>query len=70
MVSKFAIPHLAKAAPTFTGRFLVDDSLLAEEGVSDFDRYRVDPSQPLAPDFFVPDLPPPPGVTLGPAPET
>ena len=28
---------------------------IAAEGVTDFDRYRVDPSQPLAPDFFVPD---------------
>jgi citronellol/citronellal dehydrogenase len=46
-----------------TGRFLIDDSFLAERGVTDFERYRVDPSQQLAQDFFVPDdRAPPPGV--------
>jgi citronellol/citronellal dehydrogenase len=56
-----------KDARQFTGRFLIDDVLLAEEGVTDFDRYRVDPSQPLAPDFFVPDdTPVPAGVSLQP----
>jgi citronellol/citronellal dehydrogenase len=49
-----------KSARDFTGRFLIDDSFLASEGVTDFDVYRADPSQPLAPDFFVPDDPPPP----------
>jgi citronellol/citronellal dehydrogenase len=47
-----------------TGRFLIDDNFLAERGVTDFERYRVDPAQPLAQDFFLPDdIPPPPGVT-------
>jgi citronellol/citronellal dehydrogenase len=51
--------------PSFTGNFLIDDTFLAGEGVTDFDRYRVDPTQPLAPDFFVPDTStPPPGVNL------
>jgi citronellol/citronellal dehydrogenase len=44
-----------KQAKDFTGRFLIDDTFLAENGVTDFDSYRVDPSQPLAVDFFVPD---------------
>ena len=39
----------------FTGRFLIDDSFLAETGVKDFDRYRVDQTQELAADLFVPD---------------
>jgi citronellol/citronellal dehydrogenase len=39
----------------FTGRFCIDDTLLAEHGVTDFDKYRVDPSRNLAPDFFVPE---------------
>jgi citronellol/citronellal dehydrogenase len=35
--------------------------------VTDFDAYRVDPTSPLAPDFFVPDdTPIPPGVSLKP----
>ena len=46
-----------------TGRFLIDDNFLAEQGVTDFDHYRVDPTQSLAQDFFLPDdVPPPPGV--------
>jgi citronellol/citronellal dehydrogenase len=50
----------------FTGHFLIDDTFLAGEGVADFDQYRVDPSQPLQVDFFVPDsMPPPKGVSLG-----
>ncbi|MFL5098078.1 MAG: SDR family oxidoreductase [Xanthobacteraceae bacterium] len=55
----------AKPAQSFTGNFLIDDTFLAGEGITDFDRYRVDPTQPLAPDFFVPDdMIPPPGVSL------
>jgi citronellol/citronellal dehydrogenase len=50
---------------SFTGNFLIDDTFLAAEGVTDFDCYRVDPSQPLQVDFFVPDdMPPPNGVSL------
>jgi citronellol/citronellal dehydrogenase len=47
---------------SFTGNFLIDDTFLAGEGVTDFDQYRVDPSQPLQVDFFVPDDSPPPAV--------
>jgi citronellol/citronellal dehydrogenase len=51
---------------SFTGNFLIDDSFLAAEGVTDFERYRIDTSLPLAPDFFVPDDSlPPPGVEIG-----
>src|SRR5262249_43990709 len=54
-----------KPARSFTGHFLIDDSFLAGEGVTDFDKYRVDPNEPLAPTFFVPDEPPPPpGVSV------
>ena len=52
---------------TFTGNFLIDDNFLSGEGVTDFDQYRADPSQPLQGDFFVPeDVPPPQGVSLKP----
>jgi citronellol/citronellal dehydrogenase len=51
---------------SFTGQFLIDDSFLAAEGVTDFEPYRIDPSVPLAPDLFVPDdSVPPPGVAIG-----
>ena len=50
---------------TFTGNFLIDDTFLAGEGIADFDQYRVDPTQPLQVDFFVPDsMPAPAGVSL------
>ncbi len=54
-----------KPAREFTGNFLIDDTFLAQNGVKDFDKYRVDPTKDLMPDFFVPDwMPPPPGVSL------
>jgi citronellol/citronellal dehydrogenase len=50
-----------------TGNFFIDDVVLAAAGVTDFDQYRVDPSKPLMPDFFVPDATPvPAGVSLDP----
>ncbi len=48
-----------KPAKGFTGQFLIDDVFLHGEGVRDFERYRVDPSKPLMPDFFVPEDTPP-----------
>jgi len=41
-------------AKTLTGQFIIDDTFLYENGVRDFDRYRANPSQALAQDFFVP----------------
>ncbi|MDQ0324805.1 citronellol/citronellal dehydrogenase [Rhodopseudomonas julia] len=43
-----------KPSREFTGNFLIDDTFLADEGVSDFDQYRVDPTVALQPDFFLP----------------
>ena len=52
-----------KPAKDFTGNFIIDDNFLYENGVTDLEKYRVDPSKKLAPDFFVPDsATPPPGV--------
>ena len=36
-----------------TGNFFIDDQVLAEEGVSDFDQYAVSPGAELMRDFFV-----------------
>jgi citronellol/citronellal dehydrogenase len=58
----YAIFH--KPAKTFTGHFLIDDSFLASEGVTDFERYRAVPGEPLAQVFFVPDEPPPPAGVI------
>jgi citronellol/citronellal dehydrogenase len=58
----YCIFHKPKS---FSGNFLIDDTFLASEGVHDFDPYRVDPTQPLQVDFFVPEtIPPPAGVSL------
>src|SRR5262245_15614030 len=54
-----------KPSRSFTGNFLIDDTFLAAEGITDFEKYRVDARQPLAPTFFVPDdAAPPPGVSV------
>ena len=54
-----------KRAREFSGHFLIDDTFLAENGVTNFDKYRVDPTKDLMPDFFVPDsIPVPRGVSL------
>lgn len=53
-------------ARELTGQFIIDDTFLAERGVTDFDVYRVDPTQRLVQDFFVPDDSPAP-ASLGPA---
>lgn len=53
---------LTRDAKSFTGQFCLDDLVLHEQGVTNFSHYAVDPSQPLMPDFFVPEnMPPPPG---------
>jgi citronellol/citronellal dehydrogenase len=59
----YALFHKPK---TFSGNFLIDDTFLAGEGVTDFEHYRAEPSQPLQVDIFMPDSPPPPkGVVIG-----
>lgn len=56
-----------KPARECTGNFFIDDVLLYESGERDFDKYRVDPTKNLMPDFFVPENTPlPPGVNMGP----
>jgi citronellol/citronellal dehydrogenase len=56
---------LTRPSRDFTGQFCIDDKVLFESGVTDFERYRVDPSVALMSDFFVPDDDvPPPGVTV------
>ena len=36
-----------------TGQFLIDDEVLAASGVTDFERYQVEPGAPLVLDFFL-----------------
>lgn len=51
---------LTQTSSETTGQFFIDDTLLAKHGVNNFDKYRVDPTKDLIPDFFVPDDDTPP----------
>ncbi|MCJ2041271.1 NAD(P)-dependent oxidoreductase [Methylobacterium sp. E-025] len=53
-----------KPAREITGQFLIDDTFLSQNGVTDFSQYRVTAGVPLAPDFFVPDASAPPPHAL------
>ena len=44
---------LTRPAVGFSGRFLIDDDVLRETGVTDLSGYAVDPAQPLLPDLFL-----------------
>lgn len=55
---------LCRPSRSYTGNFVLDDDVLAEESITDFDRYRNDPATPLLPDIFVdPEAPLPAGAT-------
>jgi len=56
---------LSKSARECTGQFLIDDTVLYEAGVRDFEPYSVEPGTVLYADLFVDSsLPVPPGVRL------
>ncbi|XP_043832745.1 hydroxysteroid dehydrogenase-like protein 2 isoform X2 [Dromiciops gliroides] len=42
---------------SFTGNFIIDENLLKEEGIKNFDVYAVKPGHPLLPDFFLDEYP-------------
>lgn len=44
---------LTRSAHETTGQFFIDDEVLAESGVTDFDQYAVSPGHPLLPDLFL-----------------
>ena len=44
---------LSTPAAGFTGQFIIDEPFLRQRGVSDFDRYALDPGQRLLPDLFL-----------------
>ena len=48
---------LKRDSSTCTGNFFLDQDVLEEEGVTDFDQYAVDPESTLVSDFFVDDNP-------------
>src|SRR6185503_12665936 len=44
---------LTRSSRECTGNFFVDEDVLREAGVTDFDRYSVAPGSDLIPDFFI-----------------
>jgi citronellol/citronellal dehydrogenase len=53
IVADAAHAVLVREARAVTGRFLIDEDVLREAGVTDFDRYAVEPGQALLPDLFL-----------------
>jgi citronellol/citronellal dehydrogenase len=53
IVADAAHAILTKDSRTCTGNFFIDDDVLKAEGVTDLDRYAVEPGAPLLPDFFL-----------------
>ena len=63
IMSDAAYETLTRPSRECTGNFFIDDTLLAETGVTDFRKYRVDASVPLRVGMFIPeDNVPPPGA--------
>lgn len=46
-----------KKPKSFTGNFVIDEIILKEEGIKNFDVYAVKPGHPLIPDFFLDEHP-------------
>ena len=44
---------LTRDSRAYTGNFTTDEEVLAEEGVTDLEKYAVKPGTPLQPDFFL-----------------
>ena len=53
IVADAAHAILVRDARTHSGRFLIDEDVLREEGATDFARYAVDPTAPLVIDLFL-----------------
>ena len=53
IVADAAHAVLTTAASARTGAFLIDEDVLRETGISDFDGYAVEPGRPLLPDLFL-----------------
>ena len=53
IVADAAIAILDRDARATTGRFFLDEDVLAEAGIADLERYAVKPGTPLLPDLFL-----------------
>lgn len=53
IVADAAHAMLVRPARDYSGHFAIDEEILAEAGVTDFERYAVQPGAPLLPDLFL-----------------
>ncbi len=53
IVADAAHAILCRDSRKTTGNFFIDEEVLKEEGVEDFDQYAVEPGNPLLPDLFL-----------------
>jgi citronellol/citronellal dehydrogenase len=53
IVADAAHAILCRPAAGFTGQFVIDEEILRAGGVTDFDRYAVEPGKALLPDLFL-----------------
>jgi len=53
IVADAAHAILTRPSRDYTGHFAIDDEVLRDEGVTDFDHYAVKPGTALLPDFFL-----------------
>lgn len=53
IVADAAYAILSKKSSDFTGNFTIDETILRNEGVKNFDEYDCKPGAPLIPDFFI-----------------
>ncbi|VDK69551.1 unnamed protein product [Onchocerca ochengi] len=47
---------LSRDSTHYTGNFIIDDEILREEGIQNFDQYSIDPGATLLEDFFLSDV--------------
>ena len=53
IVADAAFYILSKPSATCTGNFFIDEEVLKKEGITDFEKYAVDPAQKLMKDIFL-----------------
>lgn len=53
IVADAAYAILTRDSKTCTGNFFIDEDVLKEQGITDFDKYAINPGKPLMDDFFL-----------------
>ncbi|VDM10913.1 unnamed protein product [Wuchereria bancrofti] len=56
IVADAAYALLSRDSANYTGNFVIDEEILREEGMKDFDQYSINPGATLLEDFFLSDV--------------